>query len=98
MPEPPSDDEDTRVEQVEFMGEAKSLAAYFVSQLEDFIDSSVPWLFECIDWSAVQRKMEAGKYRYICEQGAIYRVGLKAAPKAPPGDDPPGPAMPTRGC
>lgn len=31
------------------------------------------------------------------ESGAIYRVGLHANPKPPPGEDPPGPSMPTRG-
>ncbi len=97
-PEPSGDDEHTSVEQMEFMGEATSLAAYFCSQLEDLIDPSITWILTCLAMEKVQRRFEGnGRYRYAFESGAIYRVGLHANPKPPPGEDPPGPSMPTRG-
>ncbi len=91
--------EDTRVEVCEFMGEGyRSLAHYFVSQLEDHIAGPAQWILTTLDMAAVQRRFEAQRYRYVIEKGAVYRVGLAAALRPPPGDDPPGPVMPTRGC
>ena len=71
---------------------------YFVSQLEDHIAEPAQWILTTLDMAAVQRRFEGQRYRYVIEQSAVYRVGLEAAPRPPPGDDPPGPGMPTRGC
>ena len=99
LPSPDPDDEDTRVEACEFMGSGyRSLAHYFCSQLEDHIAEPAQWILTTMDMEAVQRRFEGSKYRYCFESGAVYRVGLRAAPKPPPGDDPPGPHMTTRGC
>lgn len=98
----PGDDDfiriDTQVEQIEFMGSGyTSLSAYFVRELEDFIDPSVQWILTTMDMAMVQKRFEANRYRYILEGTSVYRVGLRANPKPPPGKDPPGPGMPTRG-
>ena len=89
-PTPDADDEvdvdlgddlqaDTNKESIEFVGEAETLEAYFRSQLEDFIDPSIPWMLDCIDWRRVQWVMEAGRYRYVLEQGGVYRCGIPAS-------------------
>jgi hypothetical protein len=98
LPLPPEDDEDTRVEAVEFLGEGyRSLAHYFVGQLEDHIAAPVQWILTCLDMKAVQARFEGNVYRYVLEGTSVYRVGLRANPKPTPGEDPPGPFMPTRG-
>ena len=97
-PSPPSDDDDTRVETIEFMGSGyTSLSAYFCSQLEDHISEPIQWILTTLDMALVQRRFEGKCYRYILEGTAVYRTGLRASPKPTPGDDPPGPWMPTRG-
>ena len=99
LPLPPDDPEDTRIEQVEFLGSGyRSLAHYFTSQLEDLVDPSIDWILTCLDMREVQRRFEANQYRYGFENGAVYRTGLRANPKPTPGEDPPGPWMPTRGA
>jgi hypothetical protein len=99
LPCPPEDDEDTVCEAIEFMGDGyRSLAHYFVGQLEDHVAAPVQWILTCLDMAQVQRRFEGNRYRYVFENGAVYRTGLpgKATPRPPAGDDPPGPWMPTR--
>lgn len=95
--DPTSDD--TILEQIEIVGEGyRSLAHFFTSQLEDFVDPSIEWILTCLDIREVQRRFEAnGRYRYAFENGTIFRASAKAIPKPTPGEDAPGPAMPTRG-
>lgn len=99
LPSPEPDPEETVCEPIEFMGSGyRSLAHYFCSQLEDHVAAPVQWILTCLDMREVQRRFEGSTYRYVLEGTAVYRVGLKANPTPTPGDDPPGPAMPTRGC
>ena len=98
LPSPADDPEDTGIEQVEFMGDGyRSLAHFFTGQLEDLIDPSISWILTCLDMREVQRRFEANQYRYVFQDGAVYRTGIRANPKPTPGEDPPGPWMPTRG-
>ena len=101
LPSPADDPEDTRIEQVEFLGSGyRSLAHYFTSQIEDLVDPSIDWILTCLDMREVQRRFEANQYRYVFQDGAVYRQGLpkKDKPKNDPELDPLGPWMPTRGC
>ena len=89
----PPDPGATQQEEIEFLGEYESLEAYFQSQLEDLMSRSIqPWIFECIDWKAVQREMEGDRWRYVRQGEGIYRTGIPTPP------DPIGPFMPTRGA
>jgi hypothetical protein len=59
---------------VEYLGTAPDLPTFFRRELEDLVDSSVAWILDCLDMRKVQDQMEGQRYRYLVEQGAIYRV------------------------
>lgn len=80
---------DTQVEQREFLGEYSSLTTYFCRILEDLIDPSVIWILGYLDMRQIQRRFEAGKYRYFHAGKGVYRTAIT--------DDAPSPWMPTRG-
>src|SRR5690349_21280755 len=87
-------------EGVECLGEFESVEAYLRAMIEPEISRSIaPWLVDCIDWDAVLVEFERNGDRYMCEAGLVYRLSLslKPSPKPTPGEDPPGPWMPTRG-
>ena len=59
---------------VEYLGTAPDLPTFFRRELEDLVDPSVTWILECLDMRKVQDQMEGQLYRYLVEQGAVYRV------------------------
>lgn len=72
---------DTIPEGCEYLGEYPSVEAYFRGQLEDLIEPSIAgWLLDCIDYGLVAREHEAGGWRYLCEQGQVYRLGIPTPP------------------
>jgi hypothetical protein len=85
----------TQAEAVEYLGSGcTSLADYFCRELEDHIDESIAWVQTCLDMPSVQRRFEGnGRYRYVFENGSVYRVSAEADPKPTPNEDPPGPWM-----
>lgn len=89
--------QDTVEEEIEFMGTYPSLEAYARSVLEEFIAPAGMWVLDHLDWEAVLNRMEAGRYRYVIEGGAVYRAGMPQQRPTKDNDPSPGPWMPTRG-
>lgn len=65
----------TLPESVEYLGEYEDLPAFFRSQLEDLIDSSVHWALDCLNYEAIQERFESDGCRYFVECGQVFRIG-----------------------
>lgn len=90
---------DTLPEGVEYLGRYASIEGYLRDMIEPEVSKAIaPWFLDCIDWRAVQDRFEGDGSRLLCEHGQVFKLSLKANPKPTPGDDPPPPWMPTRGC
>lgn len=69
---------------VEYLGTAPDLPTFFRRELEDLVDPSVAWILDCLDMRKVQNQMEGQRYRYLVEQGCVYRVSTNPSrPGAP---------------
>lgn len=70
---------DTLPEGVEYLGDGfTSLDDYFRAELEEHIALPIHWILKHLDMKAVRDQFEAGRYRYLCESGSVYRVSLLA--------------------
>lgn len=91
-------DPDTTIpEGVEYLGTYPTIEAYLRDMLEPEISRACAWVLDCVDWREVQKRFESDGSRLMVECGQVFKVAIKANPKPTPGEDPPGPFMPTRG-
>lgn len=71
---------DTLPEGVEYLGDGfTSLDDYFRAELEEHIAPPIQWILKHLDMKAIRDQFEAGRYRYLCESGSVYRVSLPEA-------------------
>jgi hypothetical protein len=68
---------DTLPEGVEHLGDGfANLDDYFRAELEEHIAPPIHWILKHLDMKAICDRFEAGRFRYLCESGSVYRVAL----------------------
>jgi hypothetical protein len=69
-------DDDCSSEEVELLGEYRSVEDYCRAQLEELLVPGAHWLLDCLDMDRVVRRFEGdGRYRYFVRRGRVFRAG-----------------------
>jgi hypothetical protein len=68
---------DTIAEGLDPLGRYATVQAYCRAMLEPEISRGCHWLFDCLDWSAVQRRFEGPHSRLVAESGVVYRMEVE---------------------
>jgi hypothetical protein len=60
---------------VEHLGDGfTTLDDYFRAELEEHIAPPIHWILQHLDMQAIRAQFEAGRYKYLCESGSVYRL------------------------